>query len=130
MTPPPVTTAAGGTPMNSDGQQPPKLIIGIPKEIHAGERRVAATPETAQKLQKLGFSVLIERGAGESADFPDARYTDAGCKIAKDAKELWSSSNIILKVRAPENNPALGMNEADLLTEDKTLISFVAPRAK
>ena len=127
MTPPPVTTAAGGTPMNSDGQQPPKLIIGIPKEIHAGERRVAATPDTAQKLQKLGFSVLIERGAGESADFPDARYTDAGCKIAKDAKELWSSSNIILKVRAPENNPALGMNEADLLTGDKTLISFIAP---
>jgi H+-translocating NAD(P) transhydrogenase subunit alpha len=123
----PVATAAGGTPMNSDGQQPNKLVIGIPKEIHAGERRVAATPDTAQKLQKLGFSVLIERGAGESADFPDARYTDAGCKIAKDAKELWSNANIILKVRAPENNPALGMNEADLLTEDKTLISFLAP---
>ncbi len=113
--------------MNSDGQQPPKLIIGIPKEIHAGERRVAATPDTAQKLQKLGFSVMIERGAGESADFPDARYLEADCKIANDTKELWSNANIILKVRAPEQNAQLGMNEADLLSENKTLISFLAP---
>src|SRR5580700_5490215 len=106
MPPPPVTTAAGGAPMNSDGQQPVKLLIGIPKEIHAGERRVATTPDTARKLQKLGFSVLIERGAGESADFPDARYIEADCRIANDSKELWSNANIILKVRAPENNPA------------------------
>jgi NAD(P) transhydrogenase subunit alpha len=105
----------------------PKLIIGIPKEVHAGERRVAATPDTARKLQKLGFSVIIEHGAGESADFPDARYVEADCKIAADARELWSSANIILKVRAPENNASIGANEADLLTEDKTLISFLAP---
>src|ERR1700733_1717250 len=102
----------------------PKLIVGIPKEIHAGERRVAATPDTARKLQKLGFAVSIEHGAGESADFPDARYVEADCKIAADARELWSSANIILKVRAPENNSSTGVNEADLLTEDKTLISF------
>jgi len=127
MPPPPVATAAGGAPMNSDGQQPNKLIVGIPKEIHSGERRVAATPDTAQKLQKLGFSVLIERGAGESADFPDARYLEADCTIANNAKELWSKANIILKVRAPEQNNQLGLNEADLLTEDKTLISFLAP---
>jgi len=105
----------------------PKLTVGIPKEIHAGERRVAATPDTARKLQKLGFSVIIEHGAGESADFPDVRYVEADCKIAADAPELWANSNIILKVRAPENNTSTGVNEADLLTEDKTLISFIAP---
>ncbi len=128
MPPPPVSTAAGGAPMNSDGQQPPTLIIGIPKEIHAGERRVAATPDTAQKLQKLGFSVLIERGAGESADFPDARYIDANCKIANDAERaLVECRYHSLKVRAPEQNAQLGMNEADLLSENKTLISFLAP---
>ncbi len=127
MPPPPVSTAQRGTPTNSDDQQPIKLIVGIPKEIHAGERRVAATPDTARKLQKLGFSVMIERGAGESADFPDARFLDADCHIANDARELWASANIILKVRAPEQNAALGVNEADLLSEDKTLISFVAP---
>ncbi len=127
MPPPPVSTAQGGTPPNSDGQQSKKLLIGIPKEIHAGERRVAATPDTARKLQKLGFSVLIEHGAGESADFPDARYVEADCRIAKDARELWASADIILKVRAPEQNAALGLHEADLLSPGKTLISFIAP---
>src|SRR5476649_2327779 len=90
----------------------PKLTVGIPKEIHSGERRVAATPDTARKLQKLGFAVIVEHGAGESADFPDARYVEADCKIAADARELWSASDIILKVRAPQQNPQLGMNEA------------------
>src|ERR1017187_4884200 len=105
----------------------PKLIIGIPKEVHAGERRVAATPDTARKLQKLGFVVTVEHGAGESADFPDARYIEADCTIAADARELWANANIILKVRAPEDNHSIGGNEAHLLTEDKTLISFLAP---
>ncbi len=99
----------------------PRLLIGIPKEIRAGERRVAATPDTAQKLQKLGFDVMIENGAGDTADFPDARYIDAGCRIAADAREVWSQANIILKVRAPEQN------EPDLLREGQTMISFIAP---
>jgi NAD(P) transhydrogenase subunit alpha len=115
------------TPQPSAPDAVRSLTIGIPKEIHAGERRVAATPDTARKLQKLGFSVLIEHGAGESADFPDARYIEADCTIAPDARELWANANIILKVRAPEDNPSIGGNEAHLLTEDKTLISFLAP---
>src|SRR5207249_10521693 len=88
-----------------------KLIAGIPKEVHPGERRVATTPETAKKLQKLGFEVLVECGAGEAADFPDARYIDAGCRMANDARELWSTADVILKVRAPEQHPTLGIHE-------------------
>ena len=113
------------TPAN--GPQLSPLIVGIPKEIHPGERRVAATPDSAKKLQKLGFEVLIESGAGEAADFPDIRYTEAGCRIAKNAQEVWASSNIILKVRAPEQNSLLGEHEADLLGAGKLLISFIAP---
>src|SRR5579883_1768158 len=126
------TSSVPSAPVSTNGHQmsdhlQPKLLIGIPKEVRAGERRVAATPDTAQKLQKLGFDVLVERGAGETADFPDQRYLDAGCRIANDAKEVWATANIILKVRAPEQHPTLGVNEADLLTPDKTLISFIAP---
>ena len=47
------------------------MKIGIPKEIHEGERRVAATPDTAKKLQKLGFTVVVESNAGLAASFPD-----------------------------------------------------------
>ena len=131
--PPPPASTLNAAPVHTNGHQDDRsspgatLIIGIPKEIHAGERRVAATPDTAQRLQKLGFAVLIEAGAGVLSDFPDSRYLDAGCTIAKDAREVWDTSNIILKVRAPEQHPTLGVDEADLLKEGKTLISFIAP---
>jgi len=50
------------------------MQIGIPKEIHEGERRVATTPEVAEHLRKLGFSVAIQKGAGTAASFPDEAY--------------------------------------------------------
>ncbi|PZD73733.1 NAD(P) transhydrogenase subunit alpha [Acaryochloris thomasi RCC1774] len=104
-----------------------QLVVGIPKEVFPGECRVAATPETSQKLQKLGFKVLIESGAGAAANFSDTAYEEAGCHIVSDAATLWGSSKIILKVRAPQVNPASSQHESELLTEDKTLISFIWP---
>lgn len=100
--------------------------IGIPKEIYLNECRVAATPDTAQKLQKLGFSVLVEAGAGTTASFPDQAYQEAGCEIIADTETLWKEADIILKVRAPQFNETLGKHESELLAE-KTLISFIWP---
>jgi H+-translocating NAD(P) transhydrogenase subunit alpha len=101
--------------------------IGIPTEIYANECRVAATPDTAQKLQKLGFSVLIQSGAGAKASFPDQAYQEVGCEIILHAEALWQQADIILKVRAPQFNQELGKHEAELLNENKTLISFIWP---
>ena len=101
--------------------------LGIPKEIAAGECRVAATPETVKKLQKLGFEVLIERGAGENANFPDEAYVQAGCRIVEHPAELWRDADILLKVRPPLSHPALNIHEADLLEAGKTLIGFLWP---
>ncbi len=126
MPTPPASTLSTA-PVATNGHEPKRLLIGIPKEVHAGERRVAATPDTAERLQKLGFSVLLEAGAGETSDFPDSRYTAVGCRIAKDAKDVWDSADIILKVRAPEQHPVLKVHEADLLRERQTMISFLAP---
>ena len=103
------------------------LKIGVPKEIYEGEARVAATPDTAQKLQKLGFDVLIESGAGANADFPDAAYEKAGCRIVAETESLWREADIILKVRQPMENAQTGKHEADYLTTGKTLISFIYP---
>jgi NAD(P) transhydrogenase subunit alpha len=103
------------------------MKIGVPKEIFAGENRVATTPAAAEKLIKLGFSVAIESGAGEKAKFSDAAYQEAGVEIIKHTKELWSSSDIILKVRAPGQHPELAIDETELLQEGKTLISFIWP---
>ncbi|HEC15415.1 MAG TPA: Re/Si-specific NAD(P)(+) transhydrogenase subunit alpha [Sedimenticola sp.] len=103
------------------------MKIGIPKEVHEGERRVAATPETAERIQKLGFSVAIEAGAGAGANFSDDAYREAGVEVVEDTKALWAQSDIVLKVRAPEPHPALGVHESELLHEGATLISFIWP---
>ena len=57
------------------------MKLGIPKEIYPHERRVAATPETVDKIVKLGLEVLVESCAGEAASYLDAAYAEAGAKI-------------------------------------------------
>jgi H+-translocating NAD(P) transhydrogenase subunit alpha len=101
------------------------MRIGVPKEIHEGEKRVATTPEVAKLLQKIGFEVTIETGAGAAAKFTDFAYRTAGAGIAKDAQTLYRECDIILKVRPPESRPDLSMNEIELLRKGQTLISFI-----
>jgi NAD(P) transhydrogenase subunit alpha len=103
------------------------LKVGIPKETYPGECRVAATPDTAKMLQKMGFHVLVERGAGAAANFPDEAYQQVGCELISDTAVLWESADIVIKVRSPGMNPTTGRHEADLLPEGKTLISFIYP---
>jgi NAD(P) transhydrogenase subunit alpha len=97
------------------------MKIGVPKEIHEGEKRVATTPEVATQLIKLGFDVTVEAGAGASASYSDEAYRDTGCEILSSTQELWSGSDIIMKVRAPE--PA----EVKMLKSGQTLICFIWP---
>ena len=103
------------------------MKIGVPREVHPNEKRVATTPEVAEQLQKLGFTVVIESGAGSAANFSDDAYREAGVEVIADTRALWSAADIIIKVRAPERHPDLGVEEADLLQPGKTLISFIWP---
>jgi len=96
------------------------MKIGVPKEIHAGERRVATTPDVAAQLIKLGFEVAVESAAGATANYSDNSYKEAGCDIAA-ADDIWSQSDVILKVRAPEGD------EVGKLSANQTLISFLWP---
>ncbi|MCZ6497251.1 MAG: Re/Si-specific NAD(P)(+) transhydrogenase subunit alpha [Gammaproteobacteria bacterium] len=102
------------------------MRIGIPKEIHAGEKRVATTPAVVSQLAKLGFDVAVEAGAGTAASFDDNAYREAGATVMADAAALWSSSDIILKVRAPQSAQS-GQNELDLLRSGQVLICFLWP---
>ena len=95
--------------------------IGIPKEIHPGEKRVAATPQTILKLKKLGFDVAIQSGAGDAINCPDAEYQEAGASIVAGANELWASSDVVMKVRPPEDG------ETDLIRDGGWLVGFVWP---
>lgn len=103
------------------------MKIGIPKEIRPGERRVAATPETVSRLQKLGFEVLVQSHAGVGASFEDAEYAGLGATIVQGTRELWAKSDIVLKVQPPEVDLTLGVHEAELLREGGTLVSFIWP---
>jgi NAD(P) transhydrogenase subunit alpha len=103
------------------------MKIGIPKEIHEGEKRVAATPEAAEQIIKLGFSMAIESGAGSGANISDEAYREVGVEIVSDVKALWKNSDLIIKVRAPERHPELAVDEIEMLEEGANLISFIWP---
>ena len=97
------------------------MIIGTPRETIADEKRVAMTPDSAAHLHKLGYSCLIESGAGEPAGFSDAAYAAAGVKIAKSAAELWKTADIIAKVRGTTSD------ETKKLRSSQTVISLLWP---
>lgn len=103
------------------------MKISVPMEIHAGEKRVALTPESAEQLQKLGFTVALEAGAGAAASFTDEAYKAVGVEIVDDTRKLWADADIILKVRPPELHPELVAEETELLRDGSTLISFIWP---
>ena len=97
------------------------LRIGVPKETAAGEKRVATVPDVVEKLVKLGFSVAVESGAGDAANFADDAYRAAGAEVLATPAELWAKSDIVFKVRAPSSQ------EVSLMRESSTLIGFVWP---
>ena len=97
------------------------MKIGTPREIFAGEARVAMTPDSALQLQKLGYDCLIETGAGIAAGFTDDAYRAAGVTVVETAAALWDEADVIAKVRPPETS------EAERLKAGKTLISFFYP---
>ena len=97
------------------------MKIGAPKEIFAGEARVAMTPQSALALQKLGYDCVVESGAGALANFSDADYKEAGVEVVKTAAALWKAVDIVIKVRAPE------AVEVKRFTKGQALISFIWP---
>ncbi len=97
------------------------LLIGVPLETAAGERRVATVPAVVEKLIKLGFAVAVQSGAGAAADFGDDAYRAAGAEVVDSAPELWARSDIVFKVRPPSNE------EVALMRDGGMLIGFVWP---
>ncbi len=99
------------------------MRIGVPNEVSGSEARVAVTPDVAKKLQKLGFTVAVERGAGVGAGYPDKAFAEAGCELVDDA---WTGSELVLKVNPPRSLEG-EHHEADRLPEGATLVSLVDP---
>jgi len=96
------------------------MRIGIPAEILAGETRVAATPETVKKMVAVGHQVLVQQGAGAGASIPDADYAAAGAKLVG-AADIYTQSEIVLKVRAP------GADELAQINKGAVLVGLLNP---
>lgn len=103
------------------------MIIGVPKEIMKGERRVAATPETVKKLVNDGLTVLVEKGAGQGAFFDDDAYEAAGATIYEEAKDIFAEAGVIFKVKEPQFNEQYELHEIDLMHKGQILITFIHP---
>lgn len=98
------------------------MKIGAVKETASGEARVAMTPQSARDLQKLGYTCLIQKGAGEAAGFDDKSYKDAGASVVS-GSAIWTEADIVAKVRPPSES------EAGKLADGQTLISLFYPAA-
>src|ERR1700761_4653892 len=77
------------------------MKVAVVRETAPGERRVALVPETVQKLTQGGLEVLVEKGAGDAAWFPDGTYTEAGAAIVS-TDELYATADVILTVTRPD----------------------------
>jgi NAD(P) transhydrogenase subunit alpha len=99
------------------------MKIGIPKEIHPKERRVAASPETVKKLVGMGFEVLIEKEAGHASMMLDGAFEEAGAKILPDASALYGEADVICKVQRPLSIPLLDLDDTVLLRPGQMLMA-------
>lgn len=97
------------------------MKVGIPSEISPNELRVAATPKTVKRLIKQGFEVFIQDGAGVKSNFSNAEFKEAGATIVDLAKDIYSNSDIVLKVQGPTTQ------EIDMMKEGLVLLSYLWP---
>ncbi|WP_197525312.1 Re/Si-specific NAD(P)(+) transhydrogenase subunit alpha [Pseudobythopirellula maris] len=91
------------------------MLITIPTETAPGETRVAATPDSAAKLLKLGHQVTVQAGAGAAAGFSDAAYRDAGVTLGTDIASDLAAADLVLKVRTPTDEEIAGMKRGAIV---------------
>ena len=103
------------------------MLIGVPREIASGERRVALVPEVVPQLTRAGHRVVIEHDAGLRAGFIDDAYRAVGCALVETAREIYSTAKMILKVQRPGREESSGEAELDMLTEGTVLIGLLQP---
>ncbi len=97
------------------------MRIAIPKETHPGENRVPITPDSAKKLCRMGAELVVEAGLGTGSGFADSEYTEAGATVSADRKELFSTADVLLRLRKP------ALDEIALMKRGCIHISYLDP---
>jgi len=105
------------------------MFLGIPREVLGKEQRVAALPEQVRKYRDMGFEVLVEASAGKGALHGDVEYEEAGARLVPDPESLFAQADVILKVKQPCLNEALGKHEVEMMRGGAILVTFLHPAA-
>jgi len=100
------------------------MIVGVSLESYSNERRVALVPAVVRTLVKAGLQVLVEKGAGENAGFPDAAYEEQGARLAPDRSQLFSSADVLLQVHGLSPNPG---SELELFRASQIVVGLLNP---
>ncbi|GJL51896.1 MAG: NAD(P) transhydrogenase subunit alpha [Nitrospirales bacterium] len=100
------------------------MIVGVPKESYPGEHRVALVPGVLESLKKIDLEVLVEKGAGEEAGYPDSAFTDKGGKIAETRAQVFEAADFIVQLRLLGANPDQGQNDLSLIRTGQMIIGM------
>ncbi len=103
------------------------MIIGVPKEIYPGERRVALVPSVLPALTKAGFEVHVESGAGVNAGYADSLYAEKGARIVADRAAVFAAADIIVQVLCYGANDVNGKDDVPLYRRGQVLVGFMRP---
>ena len=103
------------------------MIVGVPAETYAGERRVALVPAMVPTLAKAGMQVRVQQGAGTEAGFPDAAYEAQGASVMPDRGELFSACDVVLQVHVLGGDHDSGRADLELYRAGQTVIGLLNP---
>ncbi len=103
------------------------MIVGVPREIFPGERRVALVPSVIPNLAKAGLEVVIEAGAGRAAGYPDAAYSEKSARILAERAAVFAEADVILQVLSYGSNDQTGKADLPLFRKGQVLIGFLRP---
>jgi len=103
------------------------MIIGVPREIFPGERRIALVPSVIPNLAKAGFEVRMEAGAGSGAGYADADYAAKGAKVIADRSEVFRSADVLVQVLCYGSDDKAGAGDLPLLRRGQILVGFLRP---
>jgi NAD(P) transhydrogenase subunit alpha len=103
------------------------MIVGVPREVFPGERRVALVPAVLPSLAKVGLEAVVEAGAGVEAGYPDAEFAAKGAKVMTNRAEVFRVSDIVVQVLGHGANDRNGSGDLPLFRPNQVLVGFLRP---
>ncbi|QDU77075.1 NAD(P) transhydrogenase subunit alpha part 1 [Bremerella volcania] len=103
------------------------MIVAVLRENFPGEQRVALVPGSVPNLTKAGATILVEKGAGTAAGFPDQQYVDKGAELVENRQEAFQKADIIFQVRSYGANPDAGKADLDHMKPGQIVIGMADP---